>query len=72
MIYFALFMTGAFMFGLVTGVVCDGMLRRDEIIALEKKNARLHAQLTKIKRQNVETIEIIDHRAEPESYFAPF
>lgn len=60
MIYFALFMTGAFLIGFLMGIALKAFLDRDEVIDLEKKNARLHAQLAEAKRKNVETIKIID------------
>ena len=60
MIYFALFMLGAFLFGFLSGIWLKSFLDRDEIIDLEKKNARLHEELTQMRRKKVDTIEIID------------
>lgn len=62
MIYFCLFMIGAFLFGFIAGVTIKDALDRDEIIGLERKNAKLHAQLMQAARTNVETIEIVDPR----------
>lgn len=68
----ALYTVAVFIIGFVLGGVIKAFLDNDEILDLEKKNARLHAELNHIIKTKNDTIEIIDHRAEPESYFTPF
>lgn len=60
MIYFVLFIIAAFLIGFIGGVGVKTFLDNDEIADLEKKNARLHAQLTQAKRVNIDRVEIID------------
>lgn len=60
MIYFFLFMLAAFLLGFPAGIAVKSFLDKDEIIDLEKQNARLHKELTNMRRKKVDTIEIVD------------
>ena len=70
MVYFILYTVGMILFGFVFGFTVKALRDRDIIHSLERQKASLHRQLA--NKQKVERIEIIDNRAEPESYFAPF
>lgn len=70
MVYFILYTVGMILFGFVFGFTLKALQDRDIIHSLERQKANLHRRLT--NSQKVERIEIIDNRAEPESYFAPF
>ena len=62
MIYFILFVTAAFLTGFISGAAIKSFLDKDEVLDLEKQNARLHAQIEKMRHEtvNVDTVEIID------------
>lgn len=68
----ALYTVAVFIIGFVLGGVIKAFLDNDEILDLEKKNARLHAELNRIIKTKNNTIEIIDRRREPKNYFEPF
>ena len=60
MIYFVLVTITAFLVGFTAGIAIKTFLDRDELLDLEKQNARLHAQIEQMRRNKVGTIEIID------------
>ena len=70
MLFFILYSVAMIMFGFVFGFTVKALQDRDQIHELEIQKASLHREVE--KNRKVERIEIIDHRAEPESYFAPF
>lgn len=57
-----LYTLAIFALGFCVGGGVKAFLDSDEIIDLEKKNARLHAQLTELQKTKNNTIEIYDHR----------
>lgn len=73
MLVFALYTVGVFAVGFLFGAIVKLVIDQDTMKQLEIKNAALHRENAFLRRNGkTETIEIIDHRAEPESYFAPF
>lgn len=70
----ALYSVAVFVIGFVLGGLLKTFLDNDEILELEKKNARLHAELEHITKTKNNTIEIIDHRVKKKTsnYFEPF
>ena len=73
MLVFALYTVGVFAVGFLFGAIVKLLIDQDNMKQLEIKNAALHRENAFLRKQDkVDTIEIIDNRAEPESYFAPF
>jgi len=70
MLLFGLYTVGTWAVGFLIGVITKQIIDRDALRTLQRDNAKLHRQIA--QSQKVERIEIIDNRAEPESYFVPF
>lgn len=65
MFAFILLMTGVLTVGFLFGIAVKAFLDKDEVLTLEKENARLHRELAKLKKAaEHEVIEIVDHRVQ--------
>ena len=63
----------AWSLGSLCGVLFELVLDYSQMKKLEDKVRDLKRENHRLKREaKVERIEIVDHRAEPESYFTPF
>lgn len=67
-----LFILGSLSIGFVGGMAFISIINAENIKAIREQNRELRKELASIKKQRANTIEIIDNRAEPESYFTPF
>ena len=63
---------GCLSVGFVGGMAFVTIVNAQNMKELREQNRQLRSDLNLIKRQKAHTIEIIDNRAELESYFAPF
>ena len=73
MLGFILYSVGVLAVGFAFGMSVKHIIDLDSIRALEAKNGSLHRENEYLKKAaKHEVIEIVDHRAEPESYFTPF
>ena len=62
---FILFSAGVLTVGFLFGVMTKAFLDKDEVITLEKENARLHREVGQLKKAaKHEVIEIVDHRVQ--------
>ena len=66
---FILFSAGVLTVGFLFGVMTKGFLDKDEVITLEKENARLHREIGLLKKAaKHEVIEIVDRRVQGVSF----
>lgn len=70
MFYFLLFMLLAFAFGFFVGMFFKHSIDKEAIRTTVDENRKLHRENMNLKKHEV--IEIVDHTAEPKSYFEPF
>lgn len=69
MIIYALYTLGVFAIGFGCGVAVKAFLDRDEILELEKTNAKLHRE---IKTKSTEVIHIVDDTVAKDVKFGGF
>lgn len=67
-----LFILASICLGFVAGAAFVTIFNFSTIKELQEENNKLRREVNEIKRRKANTIEIIDNRAEPESYFTPF
>ena len=66
---FILFSAGVLTVGFLFGVMTKAFLDKDEVITLEKENARLHREVGQLKKAaKHEVIEIVDKRVQGVSF----
>lgn len=58
--------------GFVGGMTFVTIFNAEQMRELRDQNKELRRDLAALKKRKANTIEIIDNRAEPESYFTPF
>ena len=70
MFTFALYTLAVFVFGFFVGIIFKQCIDKEAIRETVEENRKLHRENVNLKKHEV--IEIIDHTAEPDSYFIPF
>lgn len=70
MFSFALYTIAVFAFGFFVGMFFKHSIDKEAIRTAVDENRKLHRENVNLKKHEV--IEIVDHTAEPKSYFEPF
>lgn len=70
MFSFALYTLAVFVFGFFVGMIFKQCIDKEAIRETVEENRKLHRENVNLKKHEV--IEIVDHTAEPASYFEPF
>lgn len=70
MFNFALYTIAVFAFGFFVGMFFKHSIDKEAIRTTVDENRKLHRENVRLKKHEV--IEIVDHTAEPKSYFEPF
>lgn len=66
---FILLMAGVLAVGFFFGIAVKAFLDKDEVLTLEKENAKLHREVALLKKAaKHEVIEIVDHRVQGVSF----
>ena len=70
MFYLVLYTVFLMAVGFVVGFLTKEHMDKKDLREVQDENRKLHRENAKLKKHDV--IEIIDHTAEPKSYFDPF
>lgn len=70
MIYLAIYTVFMLAVGFVFGVAIERRLNKADAREIIEENRKMHREIAQLRKHEV--IEIVDHRAEPKSYFEPF